>query len=210
MARRYEMKRRAERQGDTRRRIVDAAIALHAEVGTSAPITSIAERAGVSRLTVYRHFPDERSLLSACTGTYFAANPPPDPGAWTWIVDPLDRLRTGLSELYAFYRRHAVLLGRGEDESPTNPILAEVLAPFAASIVQVRDVLAAGWAPEGEDPSLVTAAVGHAVAFSTWRSLALEQGLGDTDAVELMATLISGAQDGHRRTPRLAGVQRSA
>jgi hypothetical protein len=74
----------------------------------------------------------------------------------------------------------------------------------------VRDVLAAGWAPEGEDPSLVTAAVGHAVAFSTWRSLALEQGLGNTDAVELMATLISGAQDGHRRTPRLAGVQRSA
>ncbi len=210
MTRRYEMKRRAERQDDTRRRIVEAAIARHAEVGTLASITSIAERAGVSRLTVYRHFPDERSLLSACTGSYFAANPTPDPAAWARIVDPLDRLRTGLRELYAFYRRHAVLLGRGQDESPTNPILAEAMAPFAALIARMRDVLAGGWAPEGDDSLLVTAAVGHAVAFSTWRSLALEQGLGDTDAVELMATLVSGAQGGDEPARRLASVQRSS
>jgi AcrR family transcriptional regulator len=210
MARPYEMKRRAERQDDTRRRIVDAAIALHAEVGTSASITSIADRAGVSRLTVYRHFPDERALLSACTRTYFAANPPPDPAAWTGIVDPLDRLRTGLGELYAFYRRHAILIGRGEDESPTNPILAEVMTPFATSVARMRDVLAVGLAPEGTDPSLVTAAVGHAVAFSTWRSLALDQGLEDTDAVALMATLVAGAQDGRPRARRLTNIQRSA
>jgi AcrR family transcriptional regulator len=210
MARRYEMKRRAERQDDTRRRIVEATIALHAEVGTSASITSIAERAGVSRLTVYRHFPDERSLLSACTGTYFEANPPPDPTAWAWTIDPVDRLRTGLGELYAFYRRHAVLLGRGEDESPTNPILAEVMTPFVAAVAQIGDVLAAGWAPETSGPSLVSAAIHHAVAFSTWRSLALAQGLGDADAVVLMAALVSGAEVIGSRTRQFAGMERSA
>lgn len=193
MARRYEMKRRAERQEDTRRRIVEATIALHAEVGISASITSIAERAGVSRLTVYRHFPDERSLLSACTGTWFEANPPPDPMAWVGTTDPVERLRTGLRELYAFYRRHAVLLGRGEDESPTNPILAEVMTPFVTAVARIGDVLADAWVREVRDPSLVRAAIGHAVAFSTWRSLAMDQGLDDDDAVTLMVALASSA-----------------
>lgn len=210
MARRYEMKRRAERQDDTRRRIVEATIALHAEVGISAPITAIAERAGVSRLTVYRHFPDERSLLSACTGTYFEANPPPDPMGWVRTVDPVDRLRTGLGELYAFYRRHTVLLGRGVDESPTHPILAEVMAPFVATVARIGDVLAEGWEHEAGGPSLVRAAIHHAVSFTTWRSLALEQGLDDADAVALMASLVSGARAGGSRTGEPATIRRSA
>ena len=89
MSRKYQLNKRAERQQETRRRIEAAAIALHEEVGgVAATITAIAERAGVSRLTVYRHFPDERSLLTACTGTYLAANPPPDPRDWARIPDP--------------------------------------------------------------------------------------------------------------------------
>ena len=106
MSRKYQLNKRAERQQETRRRIEAAAIALHEEVGgVAATITAIAERAGVSRLTVYRHFPDERSLLTACTGTYLAANPPPDPRDWARIPDPAVRLRIALAELYPYYRR---------------------------------------------------------------------------------------------------------
>lgn len=193
MARKYELKRRAERRDTTRRQIVDAAIALHGEVGTGAPITAIAERAGVSRLTVYRHFPDERSLLSACTGTYFAAHPLPDANAWIAIPDPQVRLRTALAELYAYYRRHHVLLGRGEHEAPTNPILAEVMTPFVLVIGRMRDVLAEGWQHRSGSAGVVRAVIGHAVAFSTWESLSA-QGLGDADAVALMVSLVENAQ----------------
>ena len=53
---------------------------LHQALGPAkTTISAIAERAGVQRLTVYRHFPDERALLSACSSHYVVANPPPDP-----------------------------------------------------------------------------------------------------------------------------------
>ena len=99
MARKYEMKRRARRQEETRRRITEAAVRLHQALGPAkTTISAIAERAGVQRLTVYRHFPDERALLSACSSHYAAANPPPDPEPWTRIPDPEDRLRRALAE----------------------------------------------------------------------------------------------------------------
>src|ERR671919_2710297 len=84
--RKYEKKRRAEQEAETRQRIVEAMVALHREVGPArTTISAIAERAGVERLTVYRHFPDERSLFEACTGHWRASHPPPDPGPWTQI-----------------------------------------------------------------------------------------------------------------------------
>ena len=53
-----------KRKQATRQRIVEAAVALHGSVGASAAtVTVIAERAGVGRVTLYRHFPDERALL---------------------------------------------------------------------------------------------------------------------------------------------------
>src|SRR4051812_25722838 len=122
MTRKYEQKQRAKQQEETRLRIVEATIALHEEVGGSAPITSIAERAGVSRITLYRHFPDEKSLLSACTGHYLTLHPPPDLTPWRDICDPAIRLRTALSEIYAYYRRTERLLARAEQEVPANPV----------------------------------------------------------------------------------------
>ena len=80
MPRPYELKRRAERQEETRRRIVEAAIELHQTVGPAATtISEIADRAGVGRVTVYRHFPDELTLARACSGRYFERHPAPDP-----------------------------------------------------------------------------------------------------------------------------------
>ena len=80
--RKYEMKKRAEAQEATRRRIVEAAIELHGTLGPAhTSVSAIAERAGVQRHTYYRHFPDERSLVMACSGLYTRAQPAAGPGA---------------------------------------------------------------------------------------------------------------------------------
>ncbi|HEU5203957.1 MAG TPA: TetR/AcrR family transcriptional regulator [Candidatus Limnocylindrales bacterium] len=194
MPRTYRLNKRAESQQATRKRIEAAAIALHEEVGgAAATITAIAERAGVSRLTVYRHFPDERSLLLACTGTYLGANPPPDPRDWARIADPEMRLRVALAELYPYYRRNQGLLARADDEMPANATLADVLTPYRDAIAAMADVLVQGWTEGESSAPVVRAAAGLAVAFSTWRTLAVEQGLSDFDAASLMLTFVQAA-----------------
>src|SRR5688500_16831838 len=111
MARSYELKKRAERQEQTRMRIVEAAVALHGEVGPArTTVSAVAERAGVERHTYSRHFPDERSLLLACSGHFTALNPLPDPARWEAIADPQARLRRGIREVYGYYARHEGLL----------------------------------------------------------------------------------------------------
>src|SRR3954452_12985814 len=111
MARKYELKKRAERQDETRIRIVEAAIDLHTTIGpVRTSVSAIAERAGVQRHTYYRYFPDERSLGLACSGLYAQRNPLPDPGPWREIRDPGERLRRGLEELYEYYERNEPML----------------------------------------------------------------------------------------------------
>ncbi len=68
----YNLGQRASSQEETPRRIVDATVALHEEIGPRATtISAIAEKASVQRLTVYRHFPDETELFKACTSHWF-------------------------------------------------------------------------------------------------------------------------------------------
>ncbi|HEY6582806.1 MAG TPA: helix-turn-helix domain-containing protein, partial [Rubrobacter sp.] len=69
----YELKRRAERQEETRLRITRATLELHETVGPALTTRSaIAERAGVGRPTVYSHFPDDLSLGIACSSLNLA------------------------------------------------------------------------------------------------------------------------------------------
>src|SRR6266851_6093020 len=104
MTRKYELKQRAQSQAETRQRIVEATVELHDSLGPArTTISAIAERAGVQRLTVYRHFPDDRSLFRACSGHWAARNPKPDPSSWAAVDDPEARLRLALAEIYAFF-----------------------------------------------------------------------------------------------------------
>ncbi len=179
---------RAERQLETRRLITEAAVQLHAELGPLATtITAIAERAGVQRLTVYRHFPDEGSLLAACTAHFFSLNPPPDPHAWATVVDPVARLRLGLAELYAYWASTEQMMTsvfRDHESDSDRAGRGAVLLTQRA-----RDAFLRGWTVDASQQRRLKAAVGHAVHFYTWRSLVRDQGLSSRAAATLMADL---------------------
>jgi AcrR family transcriptional regulator len=188
------MKRRAELEEQTRRRITESAVALHEEVGPAqTSISAIAERAGVRRSTVYRHFPDEDALFAACSSHWRAANPPPDPRIWSAIDDPAERTRTALGEVYAFYGRTAAMYDSLLRDEPLVPAVHRRLRDFHRYLGSIRDGLAAGRGLRGRRAQHVRAAIGHALAFPTWRSLTHEQELGNDDAVELMCRLVENA-----------------
>jgi AcrR family transcriptional regulator len=196
MPRRYRLKKRAERQDETRKRIVDAAVELHGTVGPArASISAIAERAGVQRLTVYRHFPDERALYMACSGQFQADNPPPDPELWRGIEDPEARLRRALAELYAYYRRIEPMLNNVLRDLPLVPVLEETVEPMTRYLEQIRELLLAGWEVDERRRPLLRAALGHSLDFQTWRSLARQQELDDAETVELMVGLARSVSD---------------
>jgi AcrR family transcriptional regulator len=191
------MKRRAELEEQTRRRITESAVALHQEVGPAqASISAIAERAGVRRSTVYRHFPDEEALFAACSSHFRAANPPPDPRSWSSIVEPAERTRAALRELYAFFgNTEAMYVSLLRDEAVV-PAVERRLRDFHGYLGSIQDGLVAGRGLRGRRAQVVRAAIGHALAFPTWRSLTREQGLDEDDAVELMSRLVEDAAGG--------------
>jgi AcrR family transcriptional regulator len=192
----YRMTRRAELEDETRRRITESTVALHEELGPArTSISAVAERAGVRRSTVYRHFPTEESLFAACSSHWRAANPQPDIGAWAAIEGPGTRTGVALRELYAFYARtHAMYESLLRDE-PLVPIVGRLLGDFHGYLAATQDVLMSGRGLRGSAARRTRAAIGHAVAFPTWRSLALEQGLAVDDAVALMSSLVERAAD---------------
>jgi len=190
MARKYELRQRAESLNATRERIVEATVELHDSLGPArTTISAIAERAGVQRLTVYRHFPDERALFEACSSHWTAQNPKPDPASWASIDDPERRLRVALTAIYAFYRATEGMTGNLLRDLPDLPVMREVAAPFLESWRTVKDVLDRGWQTRGLKRTQLRAVIGHAVEFDTWRSLTRRDGLDDVDAVELMVSL---------------------
>lgn len=186
----YEKKRRAELEAETRRRITETAVELHGTLGPArTSISAIAERAGVRRSTVYRHFPDEVALIAACSAHWEAANPPPDIASWEAISDPRERLRASLEELYAFYSRTERMLENLHRDEVTMPVVRDAFSGFHGYLEAARDVLLRGRLERGRRRDETRAAIGHALAFTTWRSLTREQGLDDAQAVTLMCRL---------------------
>jgi AcrR family transcriptional regulator len=191
-SRKYELKQRAESQAATRRRITEAAVELHGSVGPRyTTISSVAELAGVTRLTVYRHFPGDDDLFAACTTHWRAEHPRPDPQVWAEVLDPEVRLTVALTDLYGWFGEDPQMLGNVMRDLDVMPMFAaNVWEAFGRAM---KDVLVPGWATDRRSKRRVAAAVGHATSFATWRSLVMEQGLRGDDAVELMVALVRTA-----------------
>jgi AcrR family transcriptional regulator len=174
--------------------ITESAVELHGTVGPSGTsVSAVASLAGVRRSTVYRHFPDEAALLDACNAHWSAANPPPELGAWARIDSPDERLRVALVELYGFYRRTDSMLENLYRDEATMPLVQERFAAFRDYIAAARASLMAGRTVRGATRRRTQAALGHAIAFSTWKSLVKEQGLTDADAAALARAVVAAA-----------------
>ena len=186
--RKYEMKKRAERQRETRRRIVEATVELHRTRGpANTTISEIAQRAGVNRLTVYNHFPDITGLLKACSRSWTERHPAPDPTPWAQINDPQVRLRTALTELYGFYARTEPMRANVLRDAQTMPALAALLeGSVVPYLKEVRDLLAQGWEACQKERRRLLATLALALDFHTWRSLERGSGLSRKEAVETM------------------------
>jgi AcrR family transcriptional regulator len=189
MTRTYTLKKRAEQQTETRNRIVEAAVDLHSTVGPAlTSLSMVAERAGVQRHTLYAHFPDERSLLLACSGLAMERDPLPAAEPWREIADPYERLRTALLALYAWYERNAgrvaCVLRDAEYHPLTKEISAMRMGPFMAAY---REVL-------GEKLSARQRPVVQlALTFYTWRTLVSQAGLKPPAAVDAMVRAVHAA-----------------
>jgi AcrR family transcriptional regulator len=191
--RKYELKKRAEEMAETRRRITEAAIELHGTAGPArTTMSAVAEAAGVERRTLYRHFPTEAELFTACSTHYFAANPWPDLGGWRAIRDPRRRLERALDELYAYYERNEAMLGNVLRDAELVDVARDAVAPLLAYLDDAAEVLTVGRRARGSRRRLVAGALRHALAFSTWRSLSA-QGIARADAAKLVTALVEGA-----------------
>jgi len=188
MTRKYELKRRAESQAETRRRIVEAAVELHQTKGPGlTSISDVARLAGVQRNTLYRHFPDEHSLLLACSGHYGQLHPPPDPTTWQAEADPARRLRLGLTDLYDFYGRTEEMLAKVVRDAEFHEGVREIQTLRSGKLRQVaHDILAEGL----PRTSRTRAMLEIALDFRTWQRLAHADGLSQKAAVETMVTAI--------------------
>ena len=192
--RKYELKARAEKQAETRRRIVEATSALHEEVGPArTTVAEIARRAGVQRLTVYNNFPDETELFAACGDHWLAENPQPDLSEALVIGDPSERLGAVLRSLYRWYRKTAQANEHLQRDRLVLPALDAVMKTrMDHQLADLADALATGFARLAASSKSLRPAVALALDFWTWRRL-MREGMSDDDASALMVGTVSGA-----------------
>src|SRR3954447_15802815 len=194
--RKYELKARAESQRETRERIAEAAVGLHEEKGVShTTVAEIARRAGVSRLTVYNHFPALSDLLPACSAHYATLHPPPELDGALALEEPDQRVREALTRLYRWYREVEPMFGKLFSDRASVPELDQFLKQdFDRMPAGLADALTGGFAARGRKAQRVAALIRLAVDFWTWRRLSRE-GLDDEAAADLMVAAIA-AQHG--------------
>lgn len=190
----YELKERARRQEQTRRRIVEATVALHQEYGPAATsVAEIARRAGVSRLTVYTHFPDDGDLFAACQSQFFTENPLPDLSPALSCEDPRERVHEVLTATYRAYRRQQPMTSKVLRDRKAVPALDALLErTLDARQSALADTLASGFAAGHRPNKHARALIALALDFFTWQRLT-QEGLDDADAADLMSGLIARA-----------------
>ena len=192
----YRLQQRRVAMEETRDRIARAAFELHATVGPSqATISAVAERAGVERHTVYRHFPDIVSLMRACTVHGMEVTGLPQPDRWASIADPLARLRTALEQMYAYYRANERLIGNILRDLPVMPELAAGSSDYQDHLGRVWGTVLAPWMRlRGARGNRVRAVASTALEFGTWQALTGRGGLTDAEAAATMVASVESAQ----------------
>lgn len=196
----YTMRARQESVERTQLRITEATVRLHEQVGPAATtVSAIAERAGVTRLTVYRHFPDNEALINACSAHWRARHPRPDPARWAAIRDPVQRLRAALLDTYQW-------------AGPAAPMMTKIYRDLDAMPTFVGDslvgdeqarvaILADGFPAHGRSSARLRAAIAHALHFRTWQSLCDVGELHAEEAVEIMVAAVVAAVHTPDRAP---------
>ncbi len=189
----YRKLKRARREEETRRRIIEAAVELHGTVGpANTKMTELAKLAGVSRMTVYNHFPTESELFLACSTHWASHNPFPDPLRWAAIDDPSARLVSALGELYGWYQLKECMLGKVLRDAPILPPLAEVMDDLWSEYMEeIVRTLAHGWSVGRAESDALHATLRLSVSFDTWRVLT-GSGLDHGRAAELAARIVIG------------------
>ena len=186
------MRRRADLVDQTRQRITEAAVRLHTSIGPSATsMSAVADEAGVTRLTLYRHFPSKDALFGACMTHWRSLHPPPDPDSWSRIPGFEERVRHALTELYRWYDENGDDLFPIYRDAAHTPI-SNQRARQATNERMVDAVL--GDAGVADSAHQSRAAIGHVVGFWTWRSLVADQGLSTRDAGALAAKFVLASQ----------------
>jgi AcrR family transcriptional regulator len=189
----YTLKKRAESQEATRRRIVEAAMRLHEKVGPkNTTISAVAELAGVQRLTVYRHFTDETALFEACTSHWLSLHPPPDPQEWSSIEDGPVRCRSALLALYRYYRGTRRMWTAAYRDETDVEALRKPMKQVRVYLASIADGLAAAFPGVESTPKQhLSTTLHHCVAFPTWASLSA-QGLNDEECTDVAVKWVSG------------------
>jgi AcrR family transcriptional regulator len=189
--RKYSMDRRKAAVEETRRRIVEATLALHSEkgiLGTS--WKDIAERADVSVGTVYKHFPSLDELVPACGELVYAITRPPSlenaPEIFAGASTLEERVGRLVSELFDFYERGAPYIETDFQERRL-PAVREWEAHMRATLEGLaREALR----PADPDERVVRA-VGALVDFSVFKAF-MDRGIPRARAEEIMNEVLLG------------------
>jgi AcrR family transcriptional regulator len=154
---------------DSRRRLAEAAFALYAERGfESTTVAEIAERAGLTERTFFRHFADKREVLFGGAGELEKAVVAAVAGAPT-SASPLEAVAAGLEatgdvlpDSSVARQRQGIIAANTELQERELTKLASLSAALAETL-RTRGV--------GEPAASLTAEVGMAVfrvAFERW------------------------------------------
>lgn len=195
--RQYKLRKRAETLEATRLKIVEAAVELHQEIGPRATtISAIAKRAGVQRLTVYRHFPDETAVFQACTAKWLQEHPLPEPAIWSQLNEPQERVKAALDSFYKYYGETCDMWQAASRDENDVPALKAPMEAVRQYLDGISEDLVKAFTRKPLPEQLMRTTIRHAVSFATWQSLQ-DLGLDETAKLKLVLCWIKSLNTGN-------------
>ncbi len=191
MPRHYSRGKRTAQEAETRRRIIDATVALHADRGVlRTKPTDIAALANVAVTTYYKHFPTLSDLVRACGARGRDLIPPPDPATITPLPpDAALRIPAMVRTLFRHYEAREPWLYTGRTEEKFFPEIQLSMRHLR----EVRDAFIRGaLAPAGASRE-TTAIAAALVDFWAWRTLRREVGLTQEEVIRVVIETVKRA-----------------